>query len=1346
MDYQDNIAQRLAAYIPRRLEQQIRQKGLPTPGEVRRFSAATLFCDISGFTRMAEELASDGPRGAEELNRVLLLTFTAMISLIHDAGGSVGHFYGDAMTVFFPEKTGSEEADHAVRRAWICSLMMQRVMAASVSRVVTNRPGGKNPVFHLTMRIGLGYGECVELVVGNQAESLEYVVGGPAIDEAVAAEHAAEQSQVFAGAAFLRHLGLEPSAAFQQLDDSFAQNQDLLPSEWPEKGTAENGKLDKETLSRFLHPALAERLAVAGADFLAEHRPVTSMFVQFEGIDFTAEDVGNRLQLYYEWARETVARYGGSNSHLNRVLTGDKGNQLHIIFGAPVAPDSPGQAVRCALALLREKPAFITGQRIGLAVGKVFACPVGSEQRREYTVVGDVVNLSARLTEVCSANSLIIDEAALDRCRSWLEYEELPAVSLKGKQEPVPLFRAVGERLMTNRLQSHFGRWQRPMIGREDELDILIGGMEAAVRGIGGAAAISGALGIGKSRLLAEGGRYWLENGGQVLIGDSQPHTSETPFGPWLALWREFFELRPDMPEAMQAEVIAAHIKALYPEAGAEAALWGEVLGIEVEAAESFEQLPAEVRQARFFNLVRQCFQSSARSKPLLIALEDIHWADQASLDLIDALGDYLQELPIFVVVTFRPLETAPLELLNRPVCTPLVLGDLPPAGAREMVHSLLGVTELPPNVERHLGLRDRDGLSSPVNPLFLEEALRVMVENKVITVNGWVRVDENRLQQMQVPDTIHGLLLARLDGLPAASRDVLQIASVIGRQFALDILSRITPRQPQGDLVDLLNGLSVAEMVQLIHADPELTYLFQHAMTQEVAYESLPYARRQTLHAAIADWLVERYGDNLRPFYPMLAYHYSQTDIHEKGLEYALAAADDARDIYANREAVELYKLAEAHLKALGVDGWWQTAVQLYLSRGEVNKLLGDFAAATMDAESALAQLEKDGRSGNKAVACNLLAEIRYRQGNYSEAKALADSVISATAGQRFSPEMARAHTWHGMAAAALLEYDHAVHHLKKAEEISLAIDDAQRLSGVLEALAYIHYSRQELDLALEVMQRGVVIKRDFATPANYGIALNNVALIQSSLGLVEEALETLNRAAAIAEDTSRNVFAIVLSNRAEMLAYVGRFEDAERDFRKAVNLFAGMDDAYSQAMTHLLWGYEYCLVLQRWEEAQFHFDQSCRIFDFQSENYPEERARLLIGLGCLEIAVGTAEGANSLFHSALEIIREKELNWWKPAVYYFLGLICLHNRETGTAQDYFREAVETAAQRGCPDYLPLALLGLALAENEPETRAGYLRDCIEAAEKRTRFNDRIYCLKTAGELLAQLAVNGKQ
>jgi ubiquinone/menaquinone biosynthesis C-methylase UbiE len=169
----------------------------------------------------------------------------------------------------------------------------------------------------------------------------------------------------------------------------------------------------------------------------------------------------------------------------------------------------------------------------------------------------------------------------------------------------------------------------------------------------------------------------------------------------------------------------------LYPEAGADAVLWGEVLGIDMDGAESLDHLPADVRQARFFNLVRQCFQNAARLKPLFIALEDIHWADQVSLDLIDALADYLQDSPIFIVVTYRPAGEPDLDLLNRPICIPVSLVDLSPAKAREMTLSLLAVTELPLSVERHLGLRDRDGLSSPVNPLFLEEALRVMLENK---------------------------------------------------------------------------------------------------------------------------------------------------------------------------------------------------------------------------------------------------------------------------------------------------------------------------------------------------------------------------------------------------------------------------------------------------------------------------------------------------------------------------------------------------------------------------------------------------------------------------------------
>ena len=189
------------------------RQGLPTPGEPHALNAATLFSDISGFTGMSEELASDGPRGAEELNRVLLVTFTAMIDVIHELGGAVNHFYGDAMSVYFPDSDGT-----AAQRALLCAQRMQQLMLTSFSRVVTNRPPGKHPFFDLTIKIGVGYGRCQELLVGNPQQSLEFVLTGTAVDEAAAAERHASAGEIIASAAVLRHAGLPVDAPSPQLE------------------------------------------------------------------------------------------------------------------------------------------------------------------------------------------------------------------------------------------------------------------------------------------------------------------------------------------------------------------------------------------------------------------------------------------------------------------------------------------------------------------------------------------------------------------------------------------------------------------------------------------------------------------------------------------------------------------------------------------------------------------------------------------------------------------------------------------------------------------------------------------------------------------------------------------------------------------------------------------------------------------------------------------------------------------------------------------------------------------------------------------------------------------------
>jgi adenylate cyclase len=1358
------IGQRLAAYLPSTLVRRILRGELPVPGQARRLTAATLFSDISGFTRMAEELAADGPRGAEELNRVLLLTFTAMINVIHDAGGCVSHFHGDAMTVYFTEEEPDSAASAAIPagipaaipagipaaipagipaampaalRALACAQLMQRLMATTFSRMVTNRPPHKDPVFYLAMKMGVGYGRCLEMIVGDPDKSLEFVLAGPAVDEAATAQQQAGSSQVIASRAVLAGAGLPADGPFTVLQDTLPHigSQPLI--DW--------NALDEEALTRlrdtavlFIPPVIARRLQAANPDFIAEHRPVTTLFVQFEGIDYESENAGALLQLYYQWVAQIVERYGAEYGRLNRVLTGDKGSQFHLIFGAPVAPDAPDQALRCALALQRAKPAFISSQRIGVAAGKVFACPVGSQERREYTVVGDIVNLSARLTAICPEDSVLTTAATVDRIGHVIEFECLEPVLLKGKQESVVVYRALGERAAGTTLQNYFAWGQRPLIGRDAELDLLLGGMDAALHGIGGVAAIYGPVGVGKTRLLAAAVDYWHKAGGGGFLGACHPHTADLPFGPWLGVWRDLLGLRPDMDSAAQVTAVINRTGELYPECGDDVGLWSELLGLPMPQAAAVAHLPAEVRQARFFNLVRRCIQGLLAQRPLLIVMEDIHWADQSSLDLIDELAPLVNGRPLYFVLTYRPLGPIGLATLNRPICMPLILSDLPVAEARKLVCSLVGQDILPLVLEQHLGLHAQERHGTLVNPLFLEELLKVMLETGVLEKNGRLHVNEQLLAQMQVPDTVHGLLLARLDRLPAASRDLLQVASVIGRQFGLETLTRITDDTPHDLATALLTDLSEAELTQLIASDPELVYLFQHAMTRDVAYESLPYARRQALHAAIADWLADRYADNLKPIYPLLAYHYSQTDIHEEGLKYALAAANEAKALFANKEAVDLYNLAETHLKALGEEAYWETAVEIYLSRGRVFIFLGDLMTALDDVQKALHLSRARERQDKMAQAYNLLADVKYRQSYFEDVLQLTNELITSLADKISLDELAHAYLWSGLAANALFEHDSALVSLKRAEELCLVTRNEQRLSRVLNAIAFVYFSQQQLDLALPSMERSLQLSERFDTTLSTATALNNMALIQLKLGRVREALRTLDKVVLLARETSQNLLGFALGNRAEVLAYLGLFPDALTALQEALEIFTTVKYDYGLLVTHLVWGYEYCAALANWTEAKNHFDQAASLIQQHPNNYIEEHARLLIGLGQLSLQVGSLAEAETFLDNGLKIIEEKELSWWRAPVHYFKGVVKVRLNDDSAAETLFQKTVQTITElQGCPDYLPLALLELGSLAKNHHTRGRYLESCVRAAQERARYLDRVSCFKLAGAFL---------
>jgi len=1320
---------RLAAFIPVTLSRRILRDGALTAGVPNELHAATLFSDISGFTAMSEELATDGARGAEEVNRVLMLTFTAMIDVIHAMGGAVAHFHGDAMAIYFPDEDGT-----AAARALSCAQQMQELMLTRFQAIETHRPPDKDPLFPLTIKIGAGYGRCQELLLGDEQMGFEFVLMGTAVEEAAEAEKQASAGQIIASPAFCQQMGLEKEDwTLISLMSTDEKNQcppveSMSPSpllEWAAYDAAALARLE-QIAPAFVPPSLHERLHGAGEVHLAEHRPVTSVFVQFEYED-------GQMQAYYQHVNAIINRFGAENGRLNRVLTGDKGNQLHIMFGAPIAPDAPDQAIRCALALQRERPAYISEQRIGLATGKVFAGPVGASSRNEYTVVGDVVNLSARLMAVCENGSVVTDAATARRVQQSIEFSTARPIHLKGKQGEIVPHYAQGDVATATQIQAYFSRWNKPLVGRDEETAVMLSAMDEAWQGDGRLLSIVGATGAGKTRLLAAGVQHWLQKGGEGLVGVCQQHLSDTPFAAWRTIWQDFFGLQPTMSATAQAQTVIDRTRALLPDVSDDdVGLWGELLGLPIEQTAVLSAMTAESRQMRFFTLARRCLQVAATTQPLLIVLEDIHWADQASLKLIDELAARLMDSSLLIAMLFRPVENLQLDALAD--ATTITITDLTAQNGRYLMQQLTGEETLPPLVEQHLGLRDRDGRDSPVNPLFLEESLNMLMAAEVLQINGRVQVDETALANMPLPDSIYSLLLARLDRLQPARRELLQVASVIGREFDLEALDGITREQDRNTLIQLLSGLSSVQMTQQIADDPEWIYLFQHALTHEVAYESLPFARRQQLHTAVADWLEIHYADNLKPFYASLAYHYGHTIEHEKGLKYALAAANAARDIFANKEAVEFYTMAERHLVALGVEELWETAVEIYLSRGGMFVYIGYFDRSIEDGNKALSLSAKNNNSLMEVQAYNLMAESCYRQAKFTESQKLTTIAID-KCGEIHTSELARAYQWLGMTLSALGNYDVALTELNQAEIICIHDQDKRRLAQVLDAKAFVYYLQRKLDLALDAMQKSVKLSRNFAVPANLASALNNVAMVQFQSGLVADSIETYDEAIKIAQDTSQTFLAAMLGNKAESLAYSGRFTDAIIAFDHALELTKQIGSAKGLVEIYIPLGYEYHCALKNWDKAQYYFEQAESIIMKNPQNYPEEKIKFFLGMAQIKMHRMAVDEAGKLLVEARAIIDQKELIWWRSTSLYFSGLIETIRSNKDRAYHLFVKALESVNSGGDPDYLPLIFIELAKIESDESQKLRFITECVEAAENRSRYSDRIICFEFIGQ-----------
>jgi ABC-type oligopeptide transport system substrate-binding subunit/class 3 adenylate cyclase len=604
----------------------------------------------------------------------------------------------------------------------------------------------------------------------------------------------------------------------------------------------------------------------------------------------------------------TVEGFGGTIKDL-------AGDGVLALFGAPAAhEDDAERALRAATGIVEEIGLYaeevaqawdIVGfaVRVGVSTGPVVLGPVGAGSRVEYGAVGDAVNTAARLQAAADPGGVLAGETTRRLADALFRWGEPQQLDLKGKTGAVTAYELVGAAADGRRGRGVEAR----LVGRDAELRTAREAVDDARAGRGGILFLTGEAGIGKSRLLTELRAHagatadgpeplWLE-GRCLSYGESMP------YWPFRDLLREWLELGADEPELRVRVALRRAVEPeLYPYLGA---LLG--LQLEPEAATRLSELAPEALQYRTFEVVETLLARLAGERPVLVALEDLHWADPTSLALVERLLGLTEGAAVLLVLTqrterdhpaWRVKELAAREFPHR--TRELPLQALSGEADRELLYALVGGDTLPDEVEaRVLGAAEG-------NPFYLEELVRSLAD-----AGALVREDDAwRFAHdvpAEIPPTVEKVILARIDRLPASCRDVLTAASVLGRRFGLPLLEGVA--DANGGLAESLHELQRLDLVREARRWPQPEYRFKHALIQEAAYRTLLASQRGVLHRKAAEWLEARYAGGEAEVLGLLAHHWLAAEDEAKAAEYLMRAGDKARQEYALDEAVGYYR-----------------------------------------------------------------------------------------------------------------------------------------------------------------------------------------------------------------------------------------------------------------------------------------------------------------------------------------------------------------------------------------------------------------------------------------------------
>lgn len=661
---------------------------------------------------------------------------------------------------------------------------------------------------------------------------------------------------------------------------------------------------------------LADKILTTRSSIEGERKRVTVMFADVAGFTpmcekLDPEEVHDIMDRCFRILMNEIHRYEGTVNEF-------RGDGVMALFGAPIAHEDHAQ--RACLGALGVQEALVPyseelereygidfKMRIGLNSGDVIVGAIGDDLRMDYTAQGDTANLAARMESNALPGTILVSQNTYRLAKEFFLFDSLGAIPVKGKDEPVETYQLAGRSDVETRIAASVAKGLSRFVGRSTELDILVESFEKARAGSGQVVAISGEAGVGKSRLLLEF-RHRLPHGDYSYLEGRCIHYGEhIPYLPVIDMLKSYFGIREDNQESVIKNKIVEKLQGVDGDLKGLLASLHEVLSLKVEN-EAYLRLESRQKRERTFEALRKVLIQESESRPLILAFEDLHWIDNTTEQFVDFLIDSLAGSRILMLLLYRP------EYRHRwggkSYYTKLGMTQLSAASSTELVKAVLEESEIVPEL-RELILAKTAG-----NPLFIEELTHTLVENGSIQRKGDKFVLARSLSEEDVPDSIQGIIAGRIDRLEDNLKRLLQVASVIGREFFFRILQSITGMQE--DLKTHLLNLQGLEFIYEKKLFPELEYIFKHALTQEVAYNSLLHKRRKDIHERIGAAIEDAFGERLEEFYEILAYHYSRSDNASIAVKYLALSNEKAAKANAMEEAKAHFQQAVRILENL--------------------------------------------------------------------------------------------------------------------------------------------------------------------------------------------------------------------------------------------------------------------------------------------------------------------------------------------------------------------------------------------------------------------------------------------